>query len=197
MKKTLSIICVSLLLTTLLLGKLAVLVNFSGRLESPRFPIAKEASAKQEETSSTEKVDFKIFQSLQRQRLELAKREEKLSNEEYRLKTLKDQIADKIEQLNKIRDEINKRKESAVAQPKEEKLEVQADKSNKPKEDKIGQLAKIYEATPPEQAGPLLEKLDAKVAAMILMKMNERKAGKILGFVNPANAAKLSEEMVK
>jgi len=160
--------------------------------------MVKEASAEQE--GVLPKVDLKLFKSLQEQRLKLAKRKERLNDEEYRLKLLKEQIESKIEELKKIRSEISKHKKSMAmhrqkpVQSKEKKSRGKvADKS----EDKMGQLARIYEATPPEQAGPLLERLDAKIAAMILMRMNERRAGKILGFIEPTKAAKISEEMVK
>ena len=58
-------------------------------------------------------------------------------------------------------------------------------------------LAKVFEATPAEQAGPMFNKLDVKIAAKILVRMQGRKAGKIWGYVDPDRAAKISRELSK
>jgi flagellar motility protein MotE (MotC chaperone) len=60
------------------------------------------------------------------------------------------------------------------------------------KENLLG-LAKVYENMPPEDAASRLEKIDTKFAIKLMKAINSRKAGKILGFVEPKKAAILSE----
>ncbi|MEI6125599.1 MAG: hypothetical protein WCQ99_03510, partial [Pseudomonadota bacterium] len=64
-------------------------------------------------------------------------------------------------------------------------------------DEKLQKLAKVFEETPAEQAGPLMSKLDVDIAAQLLMKMTGRKAGKIWGFVDPARAVEISKAIAK
>ena len=59
----------------------------------------------------------------------------------------------------------------------------------------IIRLAKVFESTPPENAGPLLEKLDTEIAAQILLRMNGKKAGAVWGYVKPDKALKIIKHM--
>ncbi|MBW1854304.1 MAG: hypothetical protein JRJ00_06435 [Deltaproteobacteria bacterium] len=61
----------------------------------------------------------------------------------------------------------------------------------------LNKLAKVFEATPAEQAGPMFSKLDVKIAAKILVRMKGRSAGKIWGFVDPDQAVRISKELAK
>ncbi len=98
--------------------------------------------------------------------------------EEYLVK-LKKQIEARIEELAKVEKNITR----LLAQ----KEQVEGDK--------IKKLAKVFEATPPEQAGVLMSKLDIDIAAKLLINMTGRKAGKIWGFVAPASAVLISKRL--
>ncbi|MBI4774905.1 MAG: hypothetical protein HY788_12130 [Deltaproteobacteria bacterium] len=80
-------------------------------------------------------------------------------------------------------------------------LQAKVDKALKEKEEenqaKIKRLAKVYEETPAEKAGPMLSRLSPKMAAEILVLMNPRKAGKIWGQVDPAKGELISKELIK
>ena len=63
-------------------------------------------------------------------------------------------------------------------------------------EDKrLRDLATVFEATPPAQAGPMLEKMDRKLAAGILMNMKSKKAGAIWGHLSAQRAAEIAREI--
>ena len=132
-----------------------------------------------ENTFSQEEIA--ILTSLEKRRLELSRKEEGLRKEEERLKRLKHEIEDKILKLRKVEKRI------------EDLIKLQGQIENK----SLDHLAKVYESTPAEQAGPMLSKLDVKLAASILMRINGRKAGKIWAFVDPTQAVKISEELAK
>ena len=59
----------------------------------------------------------------------------------------------------------------------------------------LKKLAQVFEATPPEQAGPMFDKLDVRLAAKILFRMKGRYAGKIWGYVDPDQAVAISNEL--
>ncbi len=109
----------------------------------------------------------------------MKRKKDTLEIQEQNLKKLKNQIEERIEQLVKIEKNIS----ALIAQ----KEQVESEKMKK--------LAKVFEATPPEQAGILMSKLDVDIAAKLLINMNGRKAGKIWGFVNPDRAVLISNRL--
>ncbi|MBP9020007.1 MAG: hypothetical protein KBG01_00585 [Syntrophobacterales bacterium] len=111
---------------------------------------------------------------LERQR-QIESRENLLKAEEKKLEALKQEVVAKIGNLQTL----------------EEKLSVALDVEDK----KFKDLAKIYEATPPPQVGPILEKMDKKMAAAIIANMNSKKAGKVWGYISPGKAVEIAKEM--
>jgi flagellar motility protein MotE (MotC chaperone) len=60
---------------------------------------------------------------------------------------------------------------------------------------RITRLARIFEAMKPKQAAPVMSQLDNEVIVMILMKMKERAAAKILGEMSVERAASISRQI--
>lgn len=125
--------------------------------------------------------DFESLTLLEKKRKELEKKEEALKQEEERLNQLKTDIEERLAKL-------------AQAEKKIEQL-ITLKESEEAKD--LTKLAKVFEATPPEQAGPMFNRLDVDIAAKILVRMKGRNAGKIWGFVNPDQAVKISNELAK
>ncbi len=128
-----------------------------------------------------EKILDQFINSVKEREKALDQREKELEARLANLRSVKSEIEEKIENLKAIRAEIDKRlkRQKAV------------------NEANIAKLAKVYESTPPEQAGPLLSRIDVKIAAQLLLKMNNMKAGKIWGFVDPTRAVLISKELAK
>jgi flagellar motility protein MotE (MotC chaperone) len=122
-----------------------------------------------------------LLAALDRQRLALADKEARLRQEGEQLESLKDSLRDQLEGLTAMR--------AQVAEALRKKWEVE--------DEELKRLARVYEATTPEQSGVLLGKLDAKVAAQILSRMNGPRAGKVLGYMEPTQAARISEQLLK
>lgn len=131
------------------------------------------------ETFSNQEIE--ILTSLEKRRLELSHKEEEIRKGEERLNKIRQEISNKILELRNIEAKIEKL------------IEIKETVESK----SLDHLAKVYEATTPEQAGPMMSKLDVKLAANILMRISGRKAGKIWAFVDPAQAVKISEELAK
>ena len=110
---------------------------------------------------------------------EMKRKKATLEIQEQNLIKLKNQIEERIEQLIRIEKNI-----SAII---EKKVYVESDR--------IKKLAKVFESTPPEQAGILMSKLDIEIASKLLINMNGRKAGKIWGFVNPDKAVLITNKL--
>ena len=114
---------------------------------------------------------------------ELESRERKLKQEEDRLNQLKTEIENILEGLTEREAGIDKSIKELITL--RETLEEQ----------ELKKLAQVFESTPPEQAGPMFDKFDVKLAAKILFRMKGRYAGKIWGFVDPDQAVRISEEL--
>jgi len=125
--------------------------------------------------------EIAILTSLEKKRLELSLKEERLNIQEERLGKLRQDVEDRILELKNI----------------ESKIEILLETQEAIAEERLNHLAKVYEATPPEQAGPMMSKLDVKLAAKIIMRISGRKAGKIWAFVEPKQAVKISEELAR
>jgi len=109
----------------------------------------------------------------------IKRKQSSLELQEENLLKLKKQIEARIEELAKV--------EKNISKLLEQKDQVESEK--------IKKLAKVFEATPPEQAGSLMSKLDIDIAAKLLMNMTGRKAGKIWGFVTPKSAVLISKRL--
>lgn len=119
--------------------------------------------------------------TLEKQKLELAKKEEIIRQESERLKTLKKEVEDDIA------------KYTALLQQIEKSLQQVEETANK----RLRHVAKAYEAMSPEDAAPRLEGLDNETAVQILLKMDSKKAGLVIGMMDAKKATHLTKEIAK
>ncbi len=143
----------------------------------------------QEESTEAESVgisdvtvseeDFKYLNLLEKKRKELENKEEDFKQKEEWLNQLKAEIEERLDKLAQMEKKIGQL--IVLKESKEDK--------------ELTKLAKVFEATPPEQAGPMFNKLDVGLAAKILLRMKGRNAGKIWGYVNPEQAVRISREL--
>ena len=102
------------------------------------------------------------------------------SLEEERLKILRADLQAQIEQLKKLKQE----------------LEVVQKGLEGKRQEQLTKLVKIYEAMAAEEAAKALEKLDDDTAVQLLSSLKARSAGKIMGQLDPARAAALSKKVL-
>lgn len=102
------------------------------------------------------------------------------SLEEERLKILKADIQKEIEELKKLKKEI------------EDAQKALDEKS----QEKLAKVAKMYESMLPEEAARKLEKLDEDTAVIILNSLKPKTAGKILAQMENEKAASLSKKLL-
>ncbi|MCK9275553.1 MAG: hypothetical protein M0P57_10750 [Syntrophales bacterium] len=123
----------------------------------------------------------KILTHLINKQTELAKRKEDLIEEKKRLMELKAEILTSIETLSRMKEEIT----------------VLIHSVREVDELKYRTLAKVYEATPPEQAGAMFKKLDKRTVAAIIMRMKSKSAGEVWGHIDPGTAAEITKEITR
>ena len=120
-----------------------------------------------------------MLRQIEAKQAELREREETLKHDERSLNILKKQVDDKIESYSKLLVKV----EAAV------KILEQA------KGDKIDNVVKAYEVMAPEDAASRLSALDDKTVLRIMTKMKSKKAGAIIGLMEPKKAAALTKSM--
>ncbi len=127
------------------------------------------------------KKERDLFASLQKRQKELDMRESSLKDEEQKLLALKKEIMEKIDTLKSLETQISS------------KLDM--DKTNDTK--RLKELAKVYEATPPQKAAAMLEKLEVRTAAGITINMKRERAGLIWGYLTPQKAVAITNEITR
>jgi flagellar motility protein MotE (MotC chaperone) len=183
---------VLLLILFFLVGKLALIGSFlvkTGKFSSPPFltqAVAQEEAVdtkEAEETTAeaTSGEELKTLTLLEKKKKEVETKEQELRQREERLNQLKAEIEERLTTLAQMEKKI----EQSIALK-----EAEEDKE-------LIKLAKVFEATPPEQAGPMFNKLDVDIAVKILLRMKGKNAGKIWGFVDPDKAVIISKELAK
>jgi flagellar motility protein MotE (MotC chaperone) len=121
----------------------------------------------------------KLAASLADREKQLDSRESAIKEEEKKLQALKSEIVGKIDALKGL----------------EDKLSGMLDAVKAVEDKRLKDLATVFEATTPAQAGTMLEKMDKKLAAGIIMNMKSKKAGAVWGHIEPQRAAEIAKEI--
>jgi flagellar motility protein MotE (MotC chaperone) len=190
MKKV--IIVIQIVVILLFLAKISVVGGFMQKLEQAGSyltslalaqPTGKTADRPLVREAGTDPLQKErdLVSALQKRNADLDKREAAIKGEEQKLATLKAEITGKIDVLKKLEDQLTA------------KLEADKTSTNK----KYKDLAKVYEATPPDKAGAMMERMDIPTAAAITMNMKRDKAGIMWGYINPTKAVEITREITR
>jgi flagellar motility protein MotE (MotC chaperone) len=114
-------------------------------------------------------------------RQELIEREVRLKKEEDRLKNIEKEVEAKIQKVNQLLIQV------------EEGLK----KVDDFRSERLAHLVKTFEAMPPEEAATRLVGLEKSLAIQIIFKMNTKKAGAVLGLMEPKKVAEFTEGISK
>jgi flagellar motility protein MotE (MotC chaperone) len=102
------------------------------------------------------------------------------SMEEERLKILNSDLQAKIDQLKKLKSEMEEITKGFEAKKKEQ----------------VGKVVKMFEAMPAEEAAKAITRLDDETAVQILTSLKARSAGQILGQMDSDRVAVLSKKAI-
>ena len=131
-------------------------------------PRATETVPAIDETKSPSVHEKSLMNNLLEKQKQLDSREKLLKEEERKIEELKKEVAEKMEKLRLLQENMSP------------SLEVQKAEKDK----KYQMLAKMYEVTPPEKAATIFEKMDRKMAAEIMLRMSAKKAGAVWAHIN-------------
>jgi flagellar motility protein MotE (MotC chaperone) len=139
-----------------------------------------------------------VSDMLDRRKRDLDRREESIRWDEGRLMMVRADIEKLLAQNEALQKRIlqaNSKDDQRVADVKAQKAKALIEKERHQQEQKA-QLAKMYEAMPPEDAATRLEHMPDPKALEILRLIKTKTAGAILAQVKPERAAKLTEQLL-
>jgi flagellar motility protein MotE (MotC chaperone) len=120
-----------------------------------------------------------ILKLIETKQIELMERERALTRDEQRMNIIRKQVDEKIEAYSKLLLRVD----AAI------KILEQA------KGEKIDSVVKAYEVMSPEDAAVRLSSLDDNTILQIMTRMKSKKAGAIMGLMEPKKAAALTKNM--
>jgi flagellar motility protein MotE (MotC chaperone) len=120
-----------------------------------------------------------ILKLIETKQIELMERERALTRDEQRMNIIRKQVDEKIEAYSKLLLRVD----AAV------KILEQA------KGEKMDSVVKAYEVMSPEDAAVRLSSLDDNTILQIMTRMKSKKAGAIMGLMEPKKAAALTKNM--
>ena len=147
----------------------------------PPAPVAVPPRAVRDVTDDGLAQERALFTLLQKKQQELEAREGAVRAEEERVLALKQEVMERIDALKSLETQLGSK--------------LETEKGNEGK--RIKDLAKVYEATPPQKAAAMLEKLEVQTAAGITVNMKRDRAGLIWGYLTPEKAVAITNEITR
>lgn len=117
-----------------------------------------------------------LMRKIQEEEARLEQKAMRLEERERRLQIYSVELSENTRNLNTLRIEINK-------------IHQQIQRYENEKEQR---LVKIYDAMEPENAAQRLEAMDDALGSWLLLRINVRKAGQILGALSPQKASRIT-----
>jgi flagellar motility protein MotE (MotC chaperone) len=140
-------------------------------------------------------VPREILEMLERRRRMLDRREAALRGAETHLLELKAELEQILTRFEKTAEAQKRRHEAAAKAEADRKAREDRDASEH-RNVHQSQLAKIYEAMPPEEAAVRLERMPERKAIEVLRLLKGKSAGAILAVIRPERAAHLTEQLL-
>jgi flagellar motility protein MotE (MotC chaperone) len=125
--------------------------------------------------------EVRVLTELRDQRQELRNRRERVAETEERLQLLRDKMAKDLDRLERYRDQI----------------QTGLDKEQQLQSEKMDHLVQVYANMNPEKAAERIDRMDRVTAVKLLSRMSGEAAGRILSFVDPDKANRISQDMTK
>ena len=185
--RKISLIGIGLAFTLLIIAK--IVSNFlylqSGYIKFPSSNLAMAENKAQDDpvNGAVQSSSEPPLAMLRIKELELKEKETLLKRREEELLPLKEEIDEKLSQLNAIQARL-----TSFAQEL-------ADKEKALKDVKIGHLVALYSAMEPAKAAAIMDKLKIETVVRILSSMKVKSAGQILGMMKPERGATISEKL--
>ena len=185
--RKISLIGIGLAFTLLIIAK--IVSNFlylqSGYIKFPSSNLAMAENKAQDDpvNGAVQSSSEPPLAMLRKKELELKEKETLLKRREEELLPLKEEIDEKLSQLNAIQARL-----TSFAQEL-------ADKEKALKDVKIGHLVALYSAMEPAKAAAIMDKLKIETVVRILSSMKGKSAGQILGMMKPERGATISEKL--
>jgi len=117
--------------------------------------------------------------SLEQRRQRLEAREQAVADRERQLATLRDALDQRLDRLTTL----------------QRRMDDYLNRFKKQEEASLGQLVKVVQSMRADAAAASLSQMDERLATLVLARMNEKKAAKIMNVLPPSKAVLLASRM--
>jgi len=117
--------------------------------------------------------------TLEQRRQRLERREQAVADRERQLATLRDALDQRLDRLTTL----------------QRRMDDYLNRFKKQEETNLGQLVKVVQSMRADAAAASLSQMDERLATLVLSRMNEKKAAKIMNVLPPAKAVLLASRM--
>jgi flagellar motility protein MotE (MotC chaperone) len=128
---------------------------------------------------SLTEAEKRVLLSLDDRRVELERRKASLDKKEAEIKKQTRVLAERMAELRSLTARL-----AEVREEKDRKYDV-----------RMEQLAGVYGSMAPNEAAPLIAKLDEKIALALLQRMTGKRMGQILSVMDPEQAVALTKSL--
>ncbi|MDY0219644.1 MAG: hypothetical protein RBR67_00700 [Desulfobacterium sp.] len=132
-----------------------------------------------------------VLEGLAERRAAIERDGELLEQERRMLAKFKQEIDEKLEALEALKQQINN--DIAILEQKKTDQELASEAAF---DARMNSLVKVYSGMKPKKAAAIVDEMDVDVAKQIFSRMRESAASEILAFVESEKAAKISERIV-
>jgi len=131
-----------------------------------------------------------ILRGLEDKKNQIEQAQKDLELERKELARYEEQINEKLESLNALKEQIQKDFALLEETRTQREIDQQAEY-----EEKMNRLVKMYAGMKPKNAAEIVNKMTLEVAQEIFLRMREASASEILTYVDSEKAAKISERL--
>ncbi|MCA9541672.1 MAG: hypothetical protein KC620_22400 [Myxococcales bacterium] len=141
-------------------------------------------------------AQLRIFQQARRRKKEIERLEGLLDRRARRLTALQEDVESRYKTLRLVQEEIVALTDDARQIPEEEAQALQA-KLKAEQEDKIKRLSKVVDKMKAADAAQMLSVMDEPLVVQVMLRIKSKQAARILGEMEPKQAARIGEQMAK
>lgn len=141
-------------------------------------------------------AQLRIFRQARRRKAEIERMEAQLDRRARRMKDIQDEIESRYKTLRLLQEEITAQSAAHAGIP-QASIEARAAEETAAREDKVRRLSKVVDKMKADDAARMLEVMDEPLVVDVMLQLKSKQAGRILGEMDPTQAARIGEQMAR
>lgn len=141
-------------------------------------------------------AQLRIFRQARRRKAEIERMEAQLDRRARRIKAIEDEIESRYKTLRLLQEELAAANAEHAGIP-QASIEARAAEEAAAREDKVRRLSKVVDKMKADDAARMLGVMDEALVVDVMLQLKSKQAGRILGEMDPTQAARIGERMAR